>query len=461
MHYFLQTLIFQLLFLIIYDLFLKKETFFITNRWYLILAPFLGLVAPFIAFPSMEQELTVSELPVMTTISTIKKTLNSSDIAMDSEALIFQWEWILWIGNVVFFILFLGKLLSIKHFISIGKKTSFEKFKIIELPNSTTAFSFFKYVFLGQQLVAAKKKTILAHELVHIRHHHSYDLMFFELLRIAMWYNPLLYIFHKRITELHEFTVDAEIAKKEGKQSYYQQLLAEVFDVTELSFVNQFYHQSLIKKRISMLTQKKSKRIQQLKYLSVLPVLLGIVFYTSCTEDRFTNEVTEIDSNASSTKSDSNVFKSWPKTSYLSGDIPKAFDNIDQQFDKAIDNYLKINTTPKTEAVVKLVRTTDSTCIRVVYLREESEVFMKNIPEGKYFLKIAYGNDWREKEVDGKLKGCFNEKPIYKTGDHVLDFTLKKLSVGIDVPSYELLIDVVSDEDDIFYQKPDLTPETF
>ncbi len=195
--------------------------------------------------------------------------------------------------------------------------------------------------------------------------------------------------------------------------------------------------------------------------MSVLPVLLGIVFYTSCTEDRFTNEVTEIDSNASSTKSDSNVFKSWPKTSYLSGDIPKAFDNIDQQFDKAIDNYLKINTTPKTEAVVKLVRTTDSTCIRVVYLREESEVFMKNIPEGKYFLKIAYGNDWREKEVDGKLKGCFNEKPIYKTGDHVLDFTLKKLSVGIDVPSYELLIDVVSDEDDIFYQKPDLTPETF
>ena len=44
----LQILAFQLLFLIVYDLFLKGETFFNWNRVYLLLTPLVSLFLPFI-----------------------------------------------------------------------------------------------------------------------------------------------------------------------------------------------------------------------------------------------------------------------------------------------------------------------------------------------------------------------------------------------------------------------------
>ena len=47
LHYILQTIVFQLLFLMVYDVFLKKETFFNWNRFYLLVSAFLSIVLPF------------------------------------------------------------------------------------------------------------------------------------------------------------------------------------------------------------------------------------------------------------------------------------------------------------------------------------------------------------------------------------------------------------------------------
>ncbi len=47
-HYLLQIVAFQLLFLVVYDLFLKNETFFKWNRAYLLLTPVLSFVLPLI-----------------------------------------------------------------------------------------------------------------------------------------------------------------------------------------------------------------------------------------------------------------------------------------------------------------------------------------------------------------------------------------------------------------------------
>ncbi|MEM1260096.1 MAG: M56 family metallopeptidase, partial [Bacteroidota bacterium] len=116
---------------------------------------------------------------------------------------------------------------------------------------------------------------------------HSLDLLFFELMRIAQWFNPLVYAYQARMAALHEFIADAEVAKND-RPAQYQVLLSEVFKTQNLSFINQFFRESLIKKRIVMLTKKKSKNILQLKYLLLLPVIFGMLFYSSC--ERETNE---------------------------------------------------------------------------------------------------------------------------------------------------------------------------
>lgn len=47
-HYMIQLIAFQLVFLLIYDVFLKRETFFNWNRAYLIVSALISVVIPFI-----------------------------------------------------------------------------------------------------------------------------------------------------------------------------------------------------------------------------------------------------------------------------------------------------------------------------------------------------------------------------------------------------------------------------
>jgi beta-lactamase regulating signal transducer with metallopeptidase domain len=86
------------------------------------------------------------------------------------------------------------------------------------LPNTNTAFSFFKSIFLGEQLSEIQKANILLHEKIHIDQHHSIDLLFFEVLRILFWFNPLVYVYQKKMILLQEFTADAKVAAIKGKR---------------------------------------------------------------------------------------------------------------------------------------------------------------------------------------------------------------------------------------------------
>ncbi len=56
-HTLFQILVFQVLFLVLYDLFLKKETFFNLNRFYLLVTPILGCVLPFISLGFLQRNI--------------------------------------------------------------------------------------------------------------------------------------------------------------------------------------------------------------------------------------------------------------------------------------------------------------------------------------------------------------------------------------------------------------------
>ena len=54
-NYILQVILFQVLFLAVYDFFLSKETFFTKNRWYLLSTPVLSFLIPFIKIPTFQK----------------------------------------------------------------------------------------------------------------------------------------------------------------------------------------------------------------------------------------------------------------------------------------------------------------------------------------------------------------------------------------------------------------------
>lgn len=286
--YILQVILFQLLFLIVYDLFLSKETFFVKNRWYLLSTHTLSFLIPFLKISTI-QKVAKREL----TVFLPELTLSPEKVITESKwyASFNYIEIIFAVGVFVFTLLFVKKLYSIIQLIKTCKKEIHKEYVLIILPNKTKAFSFLHYIFLGNYISKHQKEKIIEHELVHCKQKHSLDLLFFEIIKIIMWFNPLIYFYQKRITLLHEYITDAEVLKKENRETYINNLLSHFFQVENTLFVNQFYKQTLIKKRIIMMKKNQSQKVKQLKYLALVPALTVMLVYTSCSEEKL-NDVT-------------------------------------------------------------------------------------------------------------------------------------------------------------------------
>ncbi|GFD76616.1 M56 family metallopeptidase [Tenacibaculum mesophilum] len=278
-NYIIQVVLFQVLFVAVYDFFLSKETFFNKNRWYLLSTALLSFVLPLFK------------------ISTVQKAVPQEyytllpEVVLSPQKVIEKAAWyqsinyldVLFLGGcILFFIVFLVKLERIIRLVLRYGTTRKDNYKLIFLPKETKAFSFFNYIFLGKDIPSSKQEKIIQHELVHSEQKHTLDLLFFEFLKIIMWFNPMVYVYQNRISLVHEYISDAVASKSDKKENYINHLLADIFQVEHISFINQFYKHSLIKKRIIMMTKTQSKKVKQLKYLLLIPLLGSMILYTAC-----------------------------------------------------------------------------------------------------------------------------------------------------------------------------------
>ena len=285
-NYILQVILFQVLFLAIYDFFLSKETFFTKNRWYLISTPVLSFILPFIKIPTFRKAVSeefIIYLPeiVLSPEKVIQEVIKETSFyqSINYTAILF------WLGVGLFSLLFLVKLYKIATLIRKYEVVKKVDYTLVLIPNQTKAFSFFNFIFLGKEIPESQQAQVIEHELVHSKQKHSLDLLFFEFLKIVMWFNPMIFFYQKRITLVHEYISDEVAAKSETKEIYINNLLSNFFQVENIAFVNQFYKQTLIKKRIIMMKKNQSKKMNQLKYLILIPVLASMLFYTSCAEN--------------------------------------------------------------------------------------------------------------------------------------------------------------------------------
>ena len=129
----------------------------------------------------------------------------------------------------------------------------------------------------------------------------------------------------------------------------------------------------------------------------------------------------------------------WISRKYQSGDTPEC-DSKSATYDTNLDNHLKITVNSYSDVVLKLMKIDQKgdICIRTVYIESGDFMLIRNIPEGKYYLKIAYGTDWREKKVGGNCVGRFVENAQYELGKERLNYKVIQLGDRLDVPSYAL-----------------------
>jgi hypothetical protein len=256
------------LFYCLYWLLLKRETFFILNRFYLIGSLLLSLTIPLWKIPSPFRIVTLSYSPLNLGSTSIESKLGWSDYLL----------WIYLIG-AGFCSLFL--IIRFIQLVIIIRKQGVQKInghRFVFTDHDFSEFTFFRLIFINPaKLSGTETDPIMAHERVHICQCHSLDLIFIELMFIFQWFNPFVWLYRRSIKETHEYIADEAVIAQGCNTATYQTLIFERFVGARVFGLASNFNQSQLKRRITMLTKHKSKKWAKWKFLLLLPVLALVI----------------------------------------------------------------------------------------------------------------------------------------------------------------------------------------
>ena len=153
-------------------------------------------------------------------------------------------------------------------------------------------FSWMKYIVISRKDLEENGREILIHEMAHIHHRHSVDLLVADICIFFQWFNPSAWLLKQELQNIHEYEADETVINEGVNAKEYQLLLIKKAVGTRLySMANSFNH-SKLKKRITMMLKEKSNPWARLKYLYVLP--LAAIAVTAFARPEISEKMEEI-----------------------------------------------------------------------------------------------------------------------------------------------------------------------
>jgi TonB family protein len=194
-----------------------------------------------------------------------------------TDFLQFSFVYLIYISVSVFFILKL--IIDLINLLYLIYRQSKHDTRIIRFHGfSTAGFSAMGYVFINDRLGAEEAAEIILHEQNHLKRNHFADIILVEIIKALQWFNPSIYMFNRSLRAIHEFQADQECLTSGITVVNYQSLLLnQVFKTNSFNLTNSFSNPSLIRKRMIMMTKKRTAAIANAILRFVIPVI-GIVF---------------------------------------------------------------------------------------------------------------------------------------------------------------------------------------
>ena len=296
--YILKSSVCLVLFYLFFRLLLSKETFHRFNRMALLGVLFFSLLIPCIevttrhqvevqqAVLSIEQLLLMAELE--TTPANVGAVQETSAISWVQIVLLVYLAGILFLAcrNIY-------SLICLFRLIHSGKHEKLEKGVTLVVHNQEIApFSWMNYIVISRKDLEENGREILIHEMAHIHHRHSVDLLVADICIFFQWFNPGAWLLKQELQNVHEYEADETVINEGVNAKEYQLLLIKKAVGTRLySMANSFNH-SKLKKRITMMLKEKSNPWARLKYLYVLP--LAAIAVTAFARPEISEKVEEI-----------------------------------------------------------------------------------------------------------------------------------------------------------------------
>ena len=263
------------LFYLAYYFLLRKETFFNSNRWFLLAGLITSIIVPLLIFTRI-----IWVAPSPTTIDWSKIPVTTP---IENT---FEINWYLIFGivygiGIAFFLLkFAFDFYSLSKILK-GKTIQQQAdYKFIDVTENISPFSYFNYIVYNSSLYSfSELENILEHEKVHSSQNHTIDVLISRLFCVAFWFNPMVWLYKKAIVQNLEFIADSEATKKISDKKAYQFTLLKITTHENCVAITNHFYQSLIKKRIVMLNKNQSHKRNSWKYALVLPLLGAFVFF--------------------------------------------------------------------------------------------------------------------------------------------------------------------------------------
>jgi TonB family protein len=264
--YVLQSSIYLSLLIIIYRLFFKKETFFKLNRFFLLFSIVLSCcIIPITLYFIQSFSKTNLNTFYLQKIIIHQSASNQTSIANFNIITLFF--------DVYFFILvilLIKLLIQILQILRLYIVSSINSYRpTIIYTDDHPPFSFFNLIFINKSIHKDEAEKIILHESIHANQYHSLDILLIEIVCIFYWFNPFIWLYKASFREIHEFLADEGVLNKSYDKKAYQLLLLSVATgINDWKPSNKF--NSLIKKRMIMMSKQKSTNASLVKYALVL-----------------------------------------------------------------------------------------------------------------------------------------------------------------------------------------------
>lgn len=275
------------LFFLAYYFLLRKETFFRSNRLFLLAGLATSVILPAIVYtktvwvdpapPVAIEAIDLNQLLMM-------QQFAAAQAQAEADTITINWYDVIggmYIAGVLLFLArFIVDLKSIRKILKGNAVVKDGRFKLIDTNKIESPFSFFNFIVYNSDVLEPEElDSIISHEKVHSAQSHSLDMIFAQLFCVAFWFSPFAWFYKKSVSQNLEFIADAEAIKVlEDKKAYQKTLLKITVQPECIAITNHFY-QSLIKKRIVMLNKQQSKRQNSWKYATILPILAAFMLF--------------------------------------------------------------------------------------------------------------------------------------------------------------------------------------
>ena len=279
-------------FYIFFKLLMSRSTFFRFNRITLLVGLLGCTLLPLIELTTTEETFLHTPLYAIHEILQSTESVILNPEQMEDPILISEKNpeinSLNWIPVTLAFIYGVGALVTLIwlslstcrliQLIRTSEKKQFGNYVLVIPQQPTASFSWGKYIVISAADYSQQSEEILLHETMHLRNHHTLDLLFMQIFLLVYWFNPVVWLLKRELQEVHEFEADNGVINTGIDATKYQLLLVKKAVGTRLYSMACGFNHSKLKNRITMMLKRRTNNWARLKLLLFVPVAAGTLY---------------------------------------------------------------------------------------------------------------------------------------------------------------------------------------